>query len=427
MRERADGPLQFRRDALRVMAGTLAGGMALFIVVLAVAVPSVTTLDLTILAIAVVAHGAVALTVGRRWEPGGTVNVLYVAFSLVLVLAGIANALTPASDAPWFLLVPIAIAAVSLPVEWQAVTTGLALAGFVWASALGPGVQLGYVAQRSTALVVFAIGMGVLTRRLDQALATADAAQAALRSDVADVTHENEELLRLDTARGDYVSSVSHELRTPLTVIVGMARTLVDRWDVLDDDDRRAMATRVAASSRTLVSIVGSLLDLARIERGGVEPEVAPVALDGLVTGTVDRLAPLLEDHRVVTAVPTGTTVATDARLLERVVDNLVTNAARHTPPGTTVTISADTVADGVRLEVRDDGPGIPADEVARLGEQFYRGRAARDRDGLGLGLALVVELLEALGHELAVTSVVGEGTTFRVVLPEVARVDLEH
>lgn len=414
------GLRRFRRRVLAVTAASLAGGIAVLAVVLAVAVPTIERVDLVVLALAVAVHAAAAATVGRRWEPGGAVNLGYVLLVLLLVLVGIQQSVAPASDAFWFLLVPVGLAAITLGTTRLVVVVGIAITGYVVASVLGPGLDVAVAAGRAGALVVFAVASGAINRRLRTALREADAAQASLRADVEEVTTQNIELHRLDSARDDYVSSVSHELRTPLTVILGMARTLDERWDELEDAARRQIASRVAASARGLEGIVSALLDLARIERGGLDPEFGPVGLADAVDEALARLAPLLDDHVVRTDVNRATIVHTDPRLLERVLDNLVTNATRHTPPGTTVLVVARVDGSRVRVEVKDDGPGIPPEDVARLGQQFFRGSAGqdRDRDGLGLGLALVVEVLRAMGEELEVASAVGKGATFAFGLP---------
>lgn len=404
------------------MAGALALGMTVLAVVMAVAVPTVTWVDLVVLAAAATAHGTVALTVGRRWQPGGMLNLAYVVVVTALVLLGIQQSLTPSSDAFWFLLVPVGLAAATLPWPKQVAVVVVSVVGYVGASSLGPGIDVAVVAGRSTALVVFGLALGALTGRLHAALREADAATAMLLADVEEMTSENLELHRLDSARDDYVSSVSHELRTPLTVILGMARTLDERWEELDDAARRQLAARTAASAQGLDGIVSALLDLARIERGGFDPVLAPVDVVAAVADTTDRLAPVLAQHEVVIAGASSAVARTDARLLDRVLDNLLTNAARHTPPGTTVTVVVTAPDEHVDVEVRDDGPGIPADDVARLGQQFFRGsdEAARSGEGLGLGLALVVEILRTLGDDLRVTSEVGHGTTFAFSLPGV-------
>lgn len=233
------------------------------------------------------------------------------------------------------------------------------------------------------------------------------------------------QLLDLERVRGDLVATVSHELRTPLTVISGSASTVIDRWDVLDDDVKLDLLRRLRSNAETLDTVIGSLLDLARLEGGGLDTRLERFDLAGLVRDVLERLAPVVETHRV-TATGTEHPVAAhgDAQLLERVVENLLSNATRHTPPGTPVEVRLVTIGQRVAFEVRDEGPGIPETELARLGERFYRGGqpTRRSTRGVGIGLALAVRVLALHDTELEIESEVGRGSTFRFTLPRAPR-----
>lgn len=228
-----------------------------------------------------------------------------------------------------------------------------------------------------------------------------------------------EQLRALHALQEDFVATVSHELRTPLTVVEGLADTLHRLQDELEPGPRRELLDRMRANAASLSSIVTSLLEAAKLDRGLVELEAHDVDLAFTVRRCAERLAPVLAEHEVVLdldpAVARG-----DAALLERVIDNLLTNAERHTPAGTTVT--ATVRAEGVRcvVTVADDGPGIPPRDLALVTRRFTRGGDHRTRStrGLGLGLALVDQVLRLHGTTLEVRSPPGEGASFSFSLP---------
>lgn len=251
-------------------------------------------------------------------------------------------------------------------------------------------------------------------RAVEQLTAGAGSALARARRYAAQAAAVDE-LRRLDAQARDLVSTVSHELRTPLTVVVGLSTTLDDRWDDLSVDRRADLLRRVASNAARLQGMVRSLLDTSAFERGHLEVVVGDVVVAEVVDDVLGRLAPLFADHAVTVAVPSDLAVRGDADLLTHVVENLLVNAARHTPPGTHVSVSACSVDDGVGVEVADDGPGIAAADLPHVRERFYRaGRpSTRARGGLGLGLALAQQVLVAHGSELVVGSVVGEGARF--------------
>jgi K+-sensing histidine kinase KdpD len=228
------------------------------------------------------------------------------------------------------------------------------------------------------------------------------------------------ELQGLESRTQDFVSTVSHELRTPLTVVQGLAQTLSTRWDDLDADRRDDLLRRVDANASRLTQMVRSLLDTSAFEEGRIEVHAGRVQLRPLVEDLLHRLASVTAQHPVVIDVPDGLALQADRSLLEHVLENLLTNTAKHTPEGTRVDIAAREVEGGVELVVADDGPGIPAADLPHVLDRFYRGGdpASRPAGGLGLGLALARQILEAHGAELHLESVEGEGTRFSFVLP---------
>lgn len=417
--------IAFRRRVVRVGGPPLAVGLLLLAVVLELTDSRIIWIDVALLVTHATVHAAAAATVGRAWEPGGRVNFAYVLAIILPISGSFYYADTPQSDAFWFLLLPVGLSAVTMPRRSHAVLTAIALLSYLVITPFGPGLPPATTGSRVVSIALFGLAMSLLSGRLKVALTEAEVARAALADHIDDLAAANTRLTTLDRAKDEFVSAVSHELRTPLTVIVGMTDVLDSRWEVLEEERRRELARRVGINAQGLQGIVATLLDLARIERGGLAPEVEPVQLDTAVDRALVRVGPLLEEHHVEVAVADGLAVRTDSRLLERVLDNLLSNAARHTPVGSAVTVHAvrdgDGDTDGVVVTVADDGPGMAPEDVARLGEWFYRGSTTgtlSNRDGLGIGLALVRDVLTALGTRLDVASREGAGTSFSFRLP---------
>lgn len=231
-------------------------------------------------------------------------------------------------------------------------------------------------------------------------------------------------LRELDALKRDFVSNVSHELRTPLTVIKGLGRTLATRQGALDPDQVGQLLDRINANVRRLGAMLGGLLDFNRAG-GQLRLERRPVEVAGLIREVVSRFAPMLERHRVELQLPPSALVDVDPVLIEHVLENLLGNAAKHTPPGTQVVV--EVVAgrrDGVQIRVRDDGPGIAQEDLPRLTQRYFRGSGREGVvEGSGVGLSLVNEILQAHGATLEVESGDRSGTTFSFVLPGVATV----
>lgn len=229
-----------------------------------------------------------------------------------------------------------------------------------------------------------------------------------------------EELRALDVRAHDFVSTVSHELRTPLTVIQGLGQTLRAHWDVMASEQRADLLARVEANSDRLGEMVGSLLDSSAVESGEFELTLAPVPLRALVDELLHRLPGVTAQHDVRVHVGAEIRVHVDRALFGHVLENLLTNVAKHTPPGTIVDVRAETRGDRVRISVQDDGPGIDPADLPHVLDRFYRGGDPdrRRTGGLGLGLALAADVVRAHGAELRVDSEVEVGTRFSFDVP---------
>lgn len=224
----------------------------------------------------------------------------------------------------------------------------------------------------------------------------------------------------LGRLKDDFISNVSHELRTPITVIIGGLQTLHERRHMLTEDTQETLLRRALANGETLQTTLEALLEFAQVERAGIEGGMARIDVVALVRGSVDRLSSLLAGHDVRVEAPRDAPVCVAHHQIERVVDNLLLNAARHTAEGTTVWVRVGVDDSRVRVEVADDGPGIQAEDLPRLTDRFFRGGHGDTREtrGLGLGLTLAHTILEAHGSGLEVSSSPGQGATFAFELP---------
>ncbi|HEY1335625.1 MAG TPA: ATP-binding protein, partial [Myxococcaceae bacterium] len=228
----------------------------------------------------------------------------------------------------------------------------------------------------------------------------------------------SERLRSLDEMKNTFLAAVSHELRTPLSAILGMALTL-EREDLeLPPEDTKDLLRRLAANARKLDRLLSDLLDLDRLIRGIVEPRRRATDLAALVRQVIDGVDPgrghaLELDLEAVTA-------NVDPAQVERIVENLVTNAARYTPADSTITVRLRSTSDGVTIAVDDEGPGIPPGLREAVFEPFRQvpGRNLH-APGVGIGLSLVSRFAQLHGGVAWVQEREGGGSSFRVLLRE--------
>lgn len=233
---------------------------------------------------------------------------------------------------------------------------------------------------------------------------------------LADVTDRH----RMEAAQRRFVADASHELRTPIAALKGMLELLDDgAKDVPDVRDDFIHTMQLEADR--LGRLVSELLTLARLEAGNLELRVAPVDAAELLDDVSHVMCGLAEQAGVALDVRQpdgGTRVRADRDRIVQVLLSFTDNALKHAPAGSTVHMSAERRGDSVRVSVTDEGPGIPADEIERVFERFYRADSARGGAGTGLGLAIAREIVEAHGSTIGVSSEAGTGTTFWFDLP---------
>jgi two-component system, OmpR family, sensor histidine kinase KdpD len=288
------------------------------------------------------------------------------------------------------------------------------------------------------ALVVFLVVAVAVASVVDLAARRALQAEAARREadqlaaeriDLAEQAAAAELLAQGNRLRTALLAAVSHDLRTPLAGVKAAVSTLRTPDVEWSPEEREELLAAIEESADRLASIIANLLDLSRLQTGGVAPGRHDVGLDDVVARAMTGLP---DEQRVVLDLPDDLPgVRVDAGLLERVVANLVDNALRHTRSGVEVRAGADATADGtangtpddgtVRLAVIDHGPGVPQEAWGSMFEPFQRLGDAPAGEGIGLGLAVARGLTEAMGGTLEASQTAGGGLTMTITLPAVA------
>jgi two-component system phosphate regulon sensor histidine kinase PhoR len=244
---------------------------------------------------------------------------------------------------------------------------------------------------------------------------------------------EHTELEKLENIRKDFVINVSHELRTPLASIQGYTETLLD-GAIHDPVNNLKFLNIIRQNAERLARLTADLLTLSRVELGQQEFKFASYYANRLLTDNLDGMRPIAERRGIQLVLdpvePENAEVFCDAEAVHQILTNLLDNAIKYTPDGGTVTVGAKQLgapgeapgepAGRVEFFVRDTGSGIPADDLPRLFERFYRVDKARSRalGGTGLGLAIVKHLARSQNGEVRVESQVDKGSTFFVTLP---------
>lgn len=246
-----------------------------------------------------------------------------------------------------------------------------------------------------------------------------------------------DQLVELDTLRSDFVSSVSHELRTPLTTIKALTRLLL-RGDLADDKRREYLET-ISVECDRQIDLVLNLLDLSRIEGGVFRMSPDKVNVNEVIRSCIisETIAAQKRRHSLgfeeAVSVPA---VRADPKALRRVLSNLIENAIKYTPDGGSIKVFAKSSGDTVSIGVRDNGRGIPKEDLPVLFDKFHRGRPAphseamrnatedeefledADVSGVGLGLYLAKNVIERMGGSVSVETEVARGSTFTLHLP---------
>lgn len=365
------------------------------------------------------------------WRPGRrpvrTWQFTFFALSIYLVggyaselAAGGKDAILSNAYLMWFPAV-IAFGSVVIPfallryLAWS-IYGALALVALGWLLLVPDGGELARVSREMQisaflSLAALLLLIGEIARNLD------DAARDAIQA--------REAAEQANRAKSDFLARMSHDLRTPLNVVIGYSEVITGA--VLGGHEAwpryREYAHDIRRSGEFLLAIVDDILDVTRIETGGITLHPEPVDISAIIAETVSRMAPIAarDGISLVLAPAEGIgTILADHRALEQIIQNLVSNAIKFTPAGKRAGVRLARTRDSVTIEVWDEGIGIAEAEIPRLGEPFRRiGRSdVAERPGTGLGIAIVRNLASLHGGTLSFTSTLGEGTTARVTLP---------
>ena len=235
--------------------------------------------------------------------------------------------------------------------------------------------------------------------------------------------HERQAVQRLeelDKLKQDFIATMSHELRTPLTIIKGMAQTLERRWDSLDAELRNEFLHKVNKNAEDLEVTINELTDFSKLQSGELRAEMQQIPVPSLVSAVLTKLEGKVVGKKISSSAQRGICVKGDLRLLEKALEHLVSNAAKHTPPGASINVTATRDRDTAVFEVVDDGNGIEEADIPALTKEFFRGGEVDTRTtrGTGMGLAMVNAILRLHSSRLEVSNVEPHGARFRFTLP---------
>lgn len=248
---------------------------------------------------------------------------------------------------------------------------------------------------------------GQLALAIERIRSTEEARETQLR-------YEREQL------RSALLSAVSHDLRTPLAAIAGAGSALSESGKAMSPETRKELADSIVAETDRLNRLISNLLDMTRLEAGSMQLDRDWHPLDDLVGAVVRRLSRVLEAHRLVVDLPPGMPlVFLDELLFHQVLANLLENAARYTPAGSEILLTAGHSVSGVWLELADTGPGFSPGDEERIFEKFYRGSQEHGRSGTGLGLAICRGIVELHGGTIRAANRSGGGAVIRMTLPQ--------
>ncbi len=292
-----------------------------------------------------------------------------------------------------------------------------------------PGAQRLFLPMRTGRSTVGVVGIDsdspgpLLTpdqRRLFDALSD-QAALAIERVRLVDDFDRAKRTMETERLRAALLTSLSHDLKTPLAAIFGAAGMLRELGERLTPADRDELLSTIIGESERLNRFIANLLDMTKLESGAIAPKTVPHEVGDIIAAAVKRAGTVLASHRIDVDLPGGNPlVRVDDVLLEQVLFNLLDNAAKYAPAGTTIGIRAWREGPSVMLQVLDEGPGIPAADLERVFDKFYRVRKADHvRAGTGLGLAISRGFVEIMrGTIVAGNRSDRTGAVFTIVLP---------
>jgi signal transduction histidine kinase len=268
-------------------------------------------------------------------------------------------------------------------------------------------------------LLLITVNQGLERRRLSLAAQRL----AAIEEESAELARAKKEAERLSEFKTAFTLKVAHELRAPVAGAISLIRPLMRGLAGQLNEQQQDILARIDHRLDILMELVDDLLTLAATKSIIAEERLEQVALQPIIKQVVDRLSIEADARKIALTVeepPTTLTVRATAKGLNTVISNLLGNAIKYTPEAGRIVVHTTRNDDQVRLSVSDTGIGIPASDLARIGDEFFRAKNARRSavSGTGLGLSIVKELVAHFGGSLDIESLEGEGTTISVLLP---------
>lgn len=244
-------------------------------------------------------------------------------------------------------------------------------------------------------------------------------AQAIERARSAEQARRASVQMEAERLRNSLLSSISHDLRTPLATIVGSSSTLIEEDGALKTEDRCELARAIYDEARRMSDLINNILDMARLDAGVVRLNKQWHPLEEIIGTVLTRLHKRLEGRPVTVKLPPGCPmIHADSVMIEQVLLNLLDNAARYTPPGSPIEITAEISPFAAEVSVADRGPGIPKGLENQLFEKFFRLKNEAAQSGVGLGLAICRAILEVHGGSIFAHNRGSGGAIFSFVLP---------
>jgi two-component system sensor histidine kinase KdpD len=292
-----------------------------------------------------------------------------------------------------------------------------------------PGGQWLFLPMRTGRGTVGVVGLdrekpGVLLtpdqRRLFDALAD-QAALAIERINLAQDIDRNRLNAETERLRSALLTSISHDLRTPLASILGSASSLKTYGAALDDGAKQELLGSILEEAERLNRFIANLLDMTRLESGAIAPRLELIDLSDVIGSALRRASKVLAQHKIELLLAAELPMLKlDPVLFEQALFNLLDNAAKYSPAGSNVIVKGELTSERVRLSISDTGDGIPADDIERIFDKFYRVQASdHKRAGTGLGLAVSRGFIESMGGTLnAANRADGRGAIFSIMLP---------
>jgi two-component system sensor histidine kinase KdpD len=288
-----------------------------------------------------------------------------------------------------------------------------------------PAANLRYLPLKTPRLVVGVLGIAAPATQLTQEqrrLLEAFANQGALaieRARLAEEARQMQLLQTTETLQRALLDSISHDLRTPLVSITGALSSLAESDLHLDADEQRALVENARTEAERLNRLVGNLLDMTRLEAGGLRVVREPTDLQDLIGAALEQLGKRLHQRQISVTIPDGLPlVALDFVLLVQVLVNLVDNALKYSPADAPIAVTGALSGGWLTIAVADRGQGIPEPELPHIFDKFYRIHHPHQTSGAGLGLSICKGIVEAHGGQISAANRAGGGAVFTVRLP---------